>query len=142
MLEFPGGRWYEPADLGFNSIVIGAGAFVSGAIVPWSAGFQFARVTFLFELVAGPSADFTLASRALDVDGQTFLTVGVNLVSNMTISTLGIFSGNADVPRAITGVAQPSSLAMVIGVPYVQLRIINNDGVNPGTVSLRAFLGK
>ena len=143
MRDLAGGRWYEPADLGFDSLVIAAATTAVGRVVPWCQAFEFSRAVIFFEIVVGPSADFTLQAGAVDIDGQSALiSPSLNLVANMTTSSAVIFSGNADTPRAANGTVVLTPLPIVVGTPYIQFRIPNNDVVNAGTVSLRAFLGK
>lgn len=139
MREFPGGLWYEPADLGFDDTLIGAGATVEGSIVPWTSRYAFSRVV-LFWFKSGVSANFDVGIDSIDIDGSSLLAGSSSLWTGILIVRTQSLWG-LDTPRPLNGAA-PAAFQGLLGSPYVKFRVINQDGANPGNVTLKALLTK
>lgn len=142
MIDLPGGRWFEPADTGFDNTAVAAAAGVTGNILPWCAGSVFSRVVFFVEIVSGTAPDVTLQARSFDIDGQTVLTVEVSVVSNILVDTVSFFSANSSIARGgLSGTVNSNAFGRVTGSPYVRMRILNNNGAEVVNVTLRVLLG-
>lgn len=144
MRQFPGGVWYEPGDLGFDDQLIGASGSVNGNIVPWCSRTSFSWIAWIFEIDSGSSASFNLRAKPIDLDGTTLLADAffATLVTTLATDAAIYFSPKSGVASTSSGAVNVSHYNVLIAAPYVRFTIVNNDGVNPGNVTLRLLLGK
>lgn len=138
MQQLPGGLWYEPADLGFNNLLIPAGTVVNGNIVPWAAAFRLRSVGIFFEIVSGTASGFTLSVRGLDIDGQGVL-LATNAIWTAIVTDAASYWFNG-APTDTAGVTAIADVPRLLLPPYLRFSILNEDGANDGNVSLRALL--
>lgn len=138
MQRFPGCLYLEPADVGFNAAVIGAGLTVNGAIVPALAEVSFDAVELLV-VRAGVSVGVAI-DVFQSVDGAAVIGAGITPVSAITGTTgcYGYFDG--------TNALSVSGLTVVAGGrfaffwPFIRFTMRNTDGANAATITLHAFL--
>lgn len=140
MFTIPRGFVYEPADLGFNDIAIGATATVAGNILPLLARGSFTRLSVIID--TGPSAatPFNVAlgagawspgtaggstSPAVMGNFSTFLSNIPNnprikhaVFGNVGATTGGLVNG---------GTVLGQGVANVLTAPFFALRIQNAD---------------
>lgn len=138
MKILPDSLWLEPTDLGFANVLIGAGASLAGKAVPWASGYAFSTVV-LFLSYTGTASSVTVRSHAFDFDGITSLETLANLWATVTGSgSMAWYKDN--LARASIGTVSNNDLGRMQGAPYTQFDIVNNDGVNTATVTMRAHL--
>ena len=142
MRQLSGGLLYEPDDLGFNNRTIAATASVVGNIVPWCARTPFSWCVWFFDIVSGSSVSFNLRGRSIDKDGSTQILATLTLASVLAADAAVYFSPNSGVATSSSGNVNLSFFPSVIAAPYAEFSIVNNDAVNDGNITLRAFLGK
>lgn len=142
MVQLPSGRWYEGANLGFNNRLIAAASSVNGNIVPWAAGAPvLGGIHLFFEIVSGASANFSVFANVFDINAQTQIVIQQSLWTAIAgDAVLFVSLGDGTVPLATSGTVNVNADSPVLGAPYLQFTVVNNDAVNPGNVTLRALL--
>lgn len=138
MRLLPDALWYDPADLGFNGAVIAGAGSLAGNIVGWAAAYGFSSAV-LFLSYTGAASTVTVRSQGFDIDGQTSL----EALANLWVAVTG--TGSADwykdnQPRASIGTIATTDVGRMLGPPALRFNILNNDGVNAATVTMRAIL--
>lgn len=129
--QIPGGLVYEPADLNWNARVLVALASGNGAIVPWRAAGNIRAVQIAVQLVTSFNVDLTL--EAVDSNGQTILEA--IMAQNVSVSRTRIWWADNQ-PRSTLGAPSVTSAPIALGAPYLRLNMLNNDGVNPVTITV------
>lgn len=141
--RIPGGAgvWLDPADLGFNALVIAGAANANGLVIPWAASYRFRRINFWLRLT-GPASSVSLRlNQELDFNGTTVLRSGISAIwTTVTTGVMCMSAGALSTTIASVGAVLANPLASVWGAPYLQFNVLNNDGVNAATVSLSVGL--
>lgn len=145
MFRTENGLVYTPADLGVNDIPIAPSAiFTSAAIVPWTAAFPVRKVTFICDTGPTGATPFNL------LQGVGAWSPGNGITSPTTIAFISTFLQNfGNNPRvkmitidpaaggnggfANSGNVLAASVPFVLGAPFTQFRIQNQDAVNAAT---------
>lgn len=140
MRQVGGGVWYEPAELGFDNVLIAPISTVTGNVVPWLVRSPLRRVVLFFEIVSGASVSFTLSPNGADPVGNLIPGSNVAIWSNIAADSFAWWADDST-PLAWSGVITVNRLGAILSVPYISFNINNNDAVNPGNVSLRVMVG-
>lgn len=140
MRDFPGCRFFEPADLGFSAQAIGAGAAVNGPVFPVAAGLYLTGAVLYF-LDTGPSTNIDVHFSPVDLDTTVLGAVNVPIVTtlNPAINEHVLVRIHGAAVVASSGTADPKGAAL-LNVPYARLVVTNNDGANAAAVTLRLSL--
>ena len=142
MRVLPGGIWYEPNELGLSNILVPAASTVFGNIVPWNAVAGLRRVVVFFQVVSGTGTPFDVNFRPFDADGLSPLDVNQAAWTGIP-NTSYCWWADDNTPRPKSGASSPTiSLGLMMGSPFMQPNIDNNDVANGANVSLRILLAR
>lgn len=140
-MYLPGAVRYDGAALGFNAAVIAASGNLAGLIVPWRARIGFARATLLYNKVSAPAANISIGFQPYDFDGQTSLGGGAVWFNVLTaVPDDCVLEAEGTLAVVDTGTIVSPGIPVLLGAPYLQIRVINADAVNAVTVTLGAIL--
>ncbi len=141
MKQFPGCHFFEPADLGFDAQAIAASGSVTGNIIPITA-LMMVKSAMIYFLDAGPSTSLNLKILPVDIDGVTNLgSASVSIVTtlNPAVTEHVLIHIESGLVRTSKGNPNDNGSAL-LGLPYGRLVVVNADGVNAATVTVRLFL--
>lgn len=148
MRRFPGGIFYEPADLGVNALAVAANTTVSGNILPLAAAFRAHSYLCIID-GAGPSVNVQPRFNIVDIDGQTIFGAPDDLIIatgfDPSLASAGHIlvaepTDNAVSSASSANITGHANAPLLLGAPYFRPRILNADAVNAATITLRIWL--
>jgi hypothetical protein len=138
-IDIQGVRWVLPSELDFNNVQLAASQTRVGLIVPWVARGSFKRVSMMYEKVSGSGSSVNLQAAAIGPDGSTVIGAFASFLNTVTDDSFGHVNLTGVLTASIGSVVA-TGVAYLMGAPYIQFRMTNNDATNSINVRLQFAL--